>query len=96
MMPTGMLIKEDGDSKETFVHNKHLKQARQYNLCVEDCQKPLRDARFQIEFQLKEWQVNLNECFHFCKRDNSHPTDCIEYCLKEYKTILNDVEVRLN
>ena len=48
-----------------------------------------------VEFQLKEWQVSMNECFHYCKYDNSEPIECIQYCCKEYDQILKEVKDRL-
>jgi len=78
-----------------FVPNEDLNTFRKYNLCVEDCQKPLRDSKFMLEFQLKEWQLNINECFGYCKRDNSDPVTCITYCCNEYGKILGEVEQRL-
>lgn len=73
-----------------------MNDARQYNLCVEKCQRPLRDSRFMIEFQIKEWQRNLNECFYFCRRDNSNRNDCVTYCLDNYNSILDEVKERLD
>ena len=48
-----------------------------------------------VEFQLKEWQVNINECYYYCKYDNSEPVECNNYCTKTYKGILSEVENRL-
>jgi hypothetical protein len=49
------LISENSNKNNIFVHNDNVESAKLYNTCVETCQKDLRDSRFMVEFQLKEW-----------------------------------------
>ena len=79
------------NKEKVFLHQEREGMAEEYNRCVEGCQEPLRTSRFMVEFQLKEWQVNINECYYYCKYDNSEPVECNNYCTKTYKGILGEV-----
>jgi hypothetical protein len=88
-------ISENENKTNMFIHQDNQEVAEQYNKCVESCQEDLRSSRFMVEFQLKEWQVNINECYFHCKYDNSEPVECINYCTNTYQGILGEVENRL-
>ena len=54
---------------ENTADNKQLVES--YNNCVTGCEKPIRDARWETEWQLREFQRNLNDCFYFCRQQES-------------------------
>ena len=47
--------------------NEKKDKVDEYNACLIDCEKPLRELRLETEFQTREFQMNLNECFYFCR-----------------------------
>ena len=55
---------------------------------MEECHRPVKDTRFELEFQLREWQLSLNECFHYCKLDTASPTDCNIRCLNLHTQLI--------
>ena len=79
------------DHTEYFMHSKHEEGVKEYNSCVEQCQKPTQLLRFELEFQMREWLISMNECFHYCKMDNSSPIDCNIKCLSMHRQFLNSL-----
>ena len=49
------MIEEGPDTKTMFMDQALKPKVDEYNTCVETCQKPLSDLRFELEFQLREW-----------------------------------------
>lgn len=72
------------------MHKETLSEVEDYNKCVERCQQPLYKLRFELEFQLREWQFSLNECFHYCKLDTSSPIECNINCLRMHQGFLRE------
>ena len=59
------------DDETFFVNTKaaenYSEKFDEYNTCAQACQEPQRKFRFETEFQMREFQLNLNECFYFCQ-----------------------------
>lgn len=72
----------------------------QYNSCVESCQSPLRRLRLETEYELREFQLNLNECFWMCKSQEVQGVDnmqeCVRRCYSIHTDMLNTVDRHLH
>ena len=71
-----------------------------YNSCVQTCQEPLRKARLETEYQLREWQLNLNDCFFMCKNQEVAGFDqqapCLQRCFRVHSDMLGHVSSHLH
>ena len=71
-----------------------------YNNCVTACEKPIRDLRFTTEFQVREFQLNLNECFNFCRAQETvgafrNQAECLNRCFDVHQLLLEKVKNKL-
>ena len=92
------------NDEEVFIKSgasDYVERVEAYNSCVQDCQKDLRSFRYDTEFQMREFQLNLNECFWFCKvRETvgeaaTQQSSCIQRCFRIHETMLDKVEQKL-
>ena len=72
-----------------------------YNECLLGCEKPMRELRLETEFQTREFQINLNECFYFCRQNEtageySSQFQCLQRCLNIHQVMLGKVEAKLH
>ncbi len=88
-------ISETADHSKLFVPKTALLDYEEYNACVLTCQKPAEAIRFETEFQFREFQYNINECFHYCKQDASFPLQCIDKCYVVHEPIWASVKEKL-
>ena len=71
MTESGSLFHID-KNKAFIVDNEENKTVLEdYNKCLTKCEKPANDLRFETELQLREFQSNLNDCFYFCRNQES-------------------------
>lgn len=63
---------------------------------METCQKDIRDLRFELEFQMREFNLNLNECFHYCNLDTSDNLQCVIRCFNIHQTMMEKISNKIN
>eukprot|EP00347_Sterkiella_histriomuscorum_P015116 403358259 len=83
------------NKQRVFLHNSNQKLAEDYNACVETCSTDLKEMRFEIEFQMRELQINLNDCFHYCKLDAANTIDCNVRCIRMHHGFLPVIEDKI-
>ncbi|CDW86548.1 UNKNOWN [Stylonychia lemnae] len=84
------------DKEYVFANLEDEPVINDYNKCVDTCGKSLHMMRFELEYQLREFHLNFNECFYFCRLDTSNTIGCNYRCFDVYNQVFNDVELKLN
>lgn len=46
---------EDPDKVQVFIHEDNEKISKDYNSCIESCSKDIKEIRFELEFQMREF-----------------------------------------
>ena len=92
--------KADKESVFVIDSDEMQRKVQEYNSCVESCQSKLRKMRFECEFQTREFQLNLNECFWMCKNKETAQfttqSECVARCFNVHSKMLERVELHLN
>ena len=71
MYEKGNVMELEADKVFIEKNKENLNLVSSYNNCITECEKPIRDLRWETEFQLREFQQNINECFFFCRSNET-------------------------